>query len=188
MKPVLLGRFFYALENLTNVIFPFVGWPTFILSFKPWRRELQNEETMEPVLLALFGVALWGAELFKPGFFFGSLGIGAFFASIGAYLELDPYILMGLVHVGAIVGFYGIRPLTKKVFDKDDYLSDPDDLVGHVGRVEKTPLGDHLGQLDIDGDTWSFVFLGAAAKENELVRVVRHEATVLYVEKANPKK
>jgi membrane protein implicated in regulation of membrane protease activity len=61
-------------------------------------------------------------------------------------------------------------------------------LVGHVGRVEKMPLGEHLGQLDIDGDTWSFVFQGTAAKVNELVRVVRHEATVLYVEKANPKK
>ncbi len=143
---------------------------------------------MEPVLLALFGVALWGAELFKPGFFFGSLGLGAFLASMGAYLELSPYILVGLVFAGAIVGFYGVRPLTKKVFDKDDYLSDPEDLVGHVGRVEKLPMGEHLGELDIDGDTWSFVFQGTGATIHELVRVMRHEATVLYVEKANPKK
>ena len=188
MKPVHLGRFFYVFENLTNVIFSGCGLKDFYPSLQALEARTKNEETMEPVLLALFGVALWGAELFKPGFFFGSLGIGAFFASIGAYLELDPYVLMGLVHVGAIVGFYGIRPLTKKVFDKDDYLSDPDDLVGHVGRVEKMPLGEHLGQLDIDGDTWSFVFQGTAANVNELVRVVRHEATVLYVEKANPKK
>lgn len=69
MKPVHLGRFFYVFENLTNVIFSGCGLKDFYPSLQALEARTKNEETMEPVLLALFGVALWGAELFKPGFF-----------------------------------------------------------------------------------------------------------------------
>lgn len=143
---------------------------------------------MEPVYFVLVGSLLFMAEVFKPGFFHASLGLGFFGASISDFLNGSEMLTFLIIPVVAMLSFHVLRPIIRKVFDKDDYMSDPNLLIGHVGRIEKMPVDGHMGVLDIDSDDWSFDFENERFGLGEMARVVRHEATVLYVERANPRK
>lgn len=113
--------------------------------------------------LILLGIAFLILELFIPSF--GALGVGGlaaiFFGSIFLFnAEATGYTLpLGLIlpvviAIGAIflgVGYLALKTLRMKSQDLDS------DLASRDGRVISVTEKGHSGQIEIMGETWSFV-------------------------------
>lgn len=113
--------------------------------------------------LILLGIAFLILELFIPSF--GALGVGGlvaiFFGSIFLYnAEATGYTLpLGLIlpvviGIGAVllgVGYLALKTLRMKSQDVDA------DLASRDGKVISTSGTGHNGQIEIMGETWSFV-------------------------------
>ncbi len=133
----------------------------------------------------IIGIAGFIIEIFTPGFFAASLGIGAFFGALTAVffpdaLEYQMYAMAG----GSLLSFVLIRPIWKKyLLNTKDIKTNADALIGKIGMVtEDIDNKENSGRVAIDGDDWR------AVSENEeiieagsQVEVVNRESIILTV-------
>ena len=106
------------------------------------------------------GIALFIMEIFTPGFFIASIGIGAFIASLCAALGFSFTLQIVALAVGMILSMVFIRPLLYKKGKKSPkgQLTGVDALVGKdalvLQQIENTPS---LGRVQIGGENWKAV-------------------------------
>jgi len=133
----------------------------------------------------IIGIAGFIIEIFTPGFFAASLGIGAFFGALTAMffpdaLEYQMYAMAG----GSLLSFVLIRPIWKKyLLNTKDVKTNADALIGKIGMVtEDINNHENVGRVAIDGDDWR-----AVSETNEMieagsqVEVIKRESIILTV-------
>ena len=132
----------------------------------------------------IIGIAGFIIEIFTPGFFAASLGIGAFFGAITSLftdsLEYQMYAMAG----GSLLSFVLIRPLWKKyLLSTKDVKTNADALIGKIGIVsEEISTKEHSGRVAIDGDDWQAISEdGTVIEAGSQVEVIKRESIVLTV-------
>ena len=133
----------------------------------------------------IIGIAGFIIEIFTPGFFAASLGIGAFFGAITAMFFPDAieYQMLAMAG-GSLLSFALIRPLWKRYLAKTkDVKTNADALIGKIGVVsEDIDIKETSGRVAIDGDDWRAVSEDSSIIEaGSQVEVVKRESIVLTV-------
>lgn len=132
----------------------------------------------------IIGIVGFIVEIFTPGFFAASVGIGAFFAALTAMLtDSLEYQLLAMAG-GALLSFVLIRPIwLRYLLKSNDVKTNADALIGKVGVVSEDIDPEHnAGRVAIDGDDWR-----AVSENNELIQagsqveVVKRESVILTV-------
>ena len=131
-------------------------------------------------------ILLFLVEIFTPGFFAASLGIGAFVGSLAAFLGWSIEIQVLLFSLISVVSIFVFRPLIKKYLYKTvEVPTNADALIGKSGVVVH-PIDDNLGhgRVAIDGDEWQYVQAATStrAAKGDRVRVISRDSIVLTVE------
>ena len=104
----------------------------------------------------IIGIVGFIVEIFTPGFFAASIGIGAFFGAVTAmFTDVIEYQMIAMA-VGSLLSFVAIRPIWKKYLMKSkDVKTNADALIGRVGVVsENISPSENTGRVAIDGDDW----------------------------------
>lgn len=132
------------------------------------------------------GILLFLVEIFTPGFFAASLGIGAFVASLAAFLGGSIEVQVLLFSLISVISIFVFRPLIKKYLYKTiDVPTNADALIGKSGVVVQ-PIDENLGhgRVAIDGDEWQYVLAAPNTQvaKGDRVRVVSRDSIVLTVE------
>ncbi len=128
-------------------------------------------------------------EIFTPGFFAASLGIGAFGAAgiafFGGSLEWQLFVFS----IVSVLSIFLLRPIIKKhLYDTDDVRTNADALIGRVGTVIKEiDEATNQGRCAIDGDEWQFTLEDEEARisKGKKVRVLKRDSIILTVEPVN---
>lgn len=132
------------------------------------------------------GILLFLIEIFTPGFFAASLGIGAFFASAAAFLGWSIEIQLLIFSLISVISIFVFRPLIKKYFyTTADVPTNADALIGKQGLVvQAVDENNTQGRVAIDGDEWQYIMANPATqvKKGDRVRVVGRDSIVLTVE------
>lgn len=132
----------------------------------------------------IIGIAGFIIEIFSPGFFAGSLAIGAFCAAIvSLFTDAVEYQLLAMA-VGSLLAFFLIRPLWKKyLFNSEDIKSNADALIGKKGVVSQTiDEINNTGRVAIDGDDWRAVSENyVVIEKGEHVEVTDRDSIILTV-------
>ena len=135
-------------------------------------------------VVAVVGLIL---EMTSGDFFIMCVAIGA----IGAAIVAPFSNIYGQLAVFVIVSFlslWQVRPFVLRYIHKKDSsrVSNADALLGRVGRVSTAIPCDGYGYVAIDGDQWKAKTLdGEQIAEDEKVRVVNRESTIITVERDN---
>lgn len=132
------------------------------------------------------GILLFLVEIFTPGFFAASLGIGAFVGSLAAFLGWSIEIQVLLFSLISVIAIFIFRPLIKKYLYKTiDVPTNADALIGKSGVVVQA-VDENLGhgRVAIDGDEWQYVLATTSvpASKGDRVRVISRDSIVLTVE------
>lgn len=135
------------------------------------------------------GILLLLIEIFTPGFFAASLGIGAFAAATVAYFGGSLEWQLLIFSVISVLSIFLLRPIIKKhLYDTDDVKTNADALVDRVGTVIKEiDPATNRGRCAIDGDEWQFE-LSDEYQQIEIgkkVRVIKRDSIILTVEPLN---
>lgn len=148
---------------------------------------------MEKVVVELW--ILWGfasivffiLEVFLPGFWLATLGVGAIFAAISAFIIKDFNSQLVIFSTFTVIAFIVVRPFALKYFYKgtDKIQTNTDALIGQKVKVLDTIDNiNSLGQVKIGGDTWK------ARSENdgiimkdEVVEVIKVDGAKVIVKK-----
>ena len=105
----------------------------------------------------IFGIMFFVIEVFTPGFFFASLGVGAFVASIAAYYEFSLTAQICSLTVGTFVVFIGVRPIleTFQSTKSDKRKIGVEALIGRKAIVvEYIDHKVNKGRIKIGGEEW----------------------------------
>lgn len=146
---------------------------------------------MDPVWWWLTaGVLCFIIEIFTPGFFAASLGIGAFGTALVALLDTSLELQLLTFSILSLVSIFVLRPvITKYFYQAANVRTNADALIGRTGLVirEIDPTTNQ-GRMRIDGDEWQFSLAhqGAKVRIGETLRVLNRESIVLIVEPLNP--
>jgi membrane protein implicated in regulation of membrane protease activity len=131
------------------------------------------------------GIALFIWEIFTPGFFVASIGIGAFVASICAALGFSFTLQIIALAVGLTLSMILIRPLLYKKGKKSGMaqLTGVDALIGKdasvLQQIENTCS---LGRVRIGGEDWKAMSSnGEVIAKDTLVTVDRIVGATAYV-------
>ena len=125
-------------------------------------------------------------EIFTPGFFFFSFGIGAIASGLMAYIFKENLILQFLTFsVVTFVSFLLMKKFAGKMLKNSVQESNIYALSGKTGIVTKIILKDHKGYVKIGGEEWSAVFEQDIEQinEGEKVKIVRVDGNKVVVEK-----
>lgn len=132
------------------------------------------------------GILLLLVEIFTPGFFAASLGIGAFAAAIVAYFDASMEWQLLVFSIFSILSIFLLRPIIKKhLYDTKEVKTNADALIGRVGTVIKEiDPATNQGRCAIDGDEWQFIFIDEAERieVGRKVRVLERDSIILTVE------
>lgn len=132
------------------------------------------------------GILLLLIEIFTPGFFAASLGIGAFSAAAVAYFNGSMEWQLLTFSVVSVLSIFLLRPIIKKhLYDTDDVKTNADALIGRVGTVIKEiEPATNQGRCAIDGDEWQFMLAdeNQRVKAGKKVRVIKRDSIILTVE------
>lgn len=134
----------------------------------------------------ILGIAGFIIEIFTPGFFAASIGIGAFCAAVTALFTPELEYQLWAAALGTILSFIAIRPLWKKyLFGKKDVKTNADAMLGQHGVVSETiDAAKNTGRVAIDGDDWKAVSVNdEIIAEGERVQVAKRESIILTVTK-----
>lgn len=131
------------------------------------------------------GIALFIWEIFTPGFFVASIGIGAFIASICAALGFSFTIQIVALAVGLVLSMVFIRPLLYKKGKKSSkaQLTGVDALIGKDALViQQIENSRTLGRVRIGGEDWKAMSSnGEIIAQDTLVTVNRIIGATAYV-------
>ena len=132
------------------------------------------------------GILLLLVEIFTPGFFAASLGIGAFSAAVVAYFDGSMEWQLLVFSIFSILSIFLLRPIIKKhMYDTKDVKTNADALIGRVGTVIKEiDPATNQGRCAIDGDEWQFIFSDEEMRIEigKKVRVIQRDSIILTVE------
>mgnify|MGYP001039953466 CR=1 FL=1 len=132
----------------------------------------------------IIGIAGLIIEIFSPGFFAGSLAVGAFCAAaVSLFTDALEYQLAAMAG-GSLLAFFLIRPIWKKyLYKTEDVKSNADALIGKKGTVtESIDEINNMGRVAIDGDVWQAVSEdGAIIKEGDHIEVTDRDSIILTV-------
>ncbi len=127
------------------------------------------------------GIIFFVIEIFTPAFFFASLGVGAFTASICAYFEQSlTFQIVGLSS-GTFIVFLGIRPLLSRLHKAGGDLRGigVEALLGQTGIVlEPIDADAGTGRVKVRGEDWK------AASSDSTVIEKGARVTVAYIDGA----
>ena len=136
----------------------------------------------------IFGVVLLVAEIITPTFFFLWFSIGSFLAGLASMFSfgLGWQVLVFAVSSSLLVLL--TRPIARRLSKGDSprkmYI---DGMVGSLGRVmvEINPVLEK-GRVRIEGEDWRANSInGEVIPVDTVVKVVRLEGTLVYVERVN---
>lgn len=133
---------------------------------------------------AAAALILFIAEIFLPGFWLVSLGIGCAGGSIAAALGLAPEWQLVLFSGFSLLSFFTIRPLLmKRMFKGPEVRTNVDALVGQRGRVSQDfEPALRLGRVAVGGDDWRAECINERAlRIGDIVEVVRVESNTVIV-------
>jgi membrane protein implicated in regulation of membrane protease activity len=141
---------------------------------------------MEPQYWWLIaGIALFLVEIFTPGFFAASLGIGAFSAAIAAWVGANLEVQLLIFSLVSVISIIILRPIIKKHLEAKDVRTNADAMIGRIGTVvQVVDKKTGQGRMALDGDEWQFVLSDATANpaKGDQVRVLERNSIVLTVE------
>lgn len=133
---------------------------------------------------AAAALILFIAEIFVPGFWLVSLGIGCVGGSVAAGLNLSPEWQLAFFSAFALVSFFTVRPLLmKRMFKGGEVRTNVDALIGQRGRVSQDfEPGLRLGRVAVGGDDWRAESTeDRSLRTGDLVEVVRVDSNTLIV-------
>lgn len=133
---------------------------------------------------AALALLLFIAEIFGPGFWLASLGIGCIGGSLAAAFGFGPEIQLVAFSLIAVLGFLGIRPvLMKRMWTGSNIRTNVDALVGQLGRVsQEFEPGLRLGRVAVGGDDWrAECTTDRVLLIGDIVEVVRVESNTVVV-------
>ena len=100
----------------------------------------------------IIGIVGFIVEIFTPGFFAASVGIGAFFAAVASmFTDVVEYQMIAMA-AGSLLAFLTIRPIwTRYLARTKDVKTNADALIGRVGVVsEDINSSSNTGRVAID--------------------------------------
>lgn len=127
---------------------------------------------------------LFIAEIFVPGFWLVSLGVGCLGASLAAALHLGAEVQLIAFSLFSLISFLTIRPLLmKRMWKGADIRTNVEALVGQRGRVsQEFDPGLRLGRVAVGGDDWRAECTSdRALRIGDIVEVVRVESNTVIV-------
>ena len=132
----------------------------------------------------IIGIVGFIVEIFTPGFFAASIGIGAFFAAVAAmFTDVVEYQMIAMA-AGSLLAFLTIRPIwTRYLARTKDVKTNADALIGKVGVVsEDINAQSNTGRVAIDGDDWKATSDdGLDIEAGSHVEVVKRDSIILTV-------
>jgi membrane protein implicated in regulation of membrane protease activity len=129
-------------------------------------------------------IVLFIAEIFVPGFWLVSLGIGCIGGSIAAASGLGPDLQLITFSIFALISFLTIRPLLmKRMWKGANVRTNIDALAGQRGKVtQEFEPGLRLGRVAVGGDDWRAECVGDHPLHvGDVIEVVRVESNTLLV-------
>lgn len=141
-----------------------------------------HEEVVEMYAWAIWvvaGIILCIAEMFTPGFFLASCGVGAIGAGIATACRL-PFVWQLVVFcVVTVLSFLLLRPLLKKFHKLDGAASGVDALVGKEALVvQKIDNLKNEGRVKIGGEDWKALSADDLPIEKGATVIVDHVSGV----------
>ncbi len=132
------------------------------------------------------GVVLCIAEMFTPGFFLASCGVGAIGAGIATACGLSFVWQLVIFCIVTVLSFLLLRPLLKKFHKVDDIASGVDALVGKEALViQRIDNREGLGRVKIGGQDWKALSVDDLPVEAGETVVVDHVSGVTaYVQRS----
>ena len=127
--------------------------------------------------------ALLLVEMFTPGFLLACLAVGAVGAAAAAALGWSIELQLSLFSAFSVLSLWLLRPMLRTWFVATGAKTNPDALIGAVGRVESDVKAGQRGYVKIDGDSWAFEAECDYAT-NDKVRICGREGVVVQVVEA----
>ena len=133
----------------------------------------------------IIGILLFIGEVFTPGFFLASLGVGAFVAALVAWLDGSFTWQIVAVAIGTLVTSIGSRPLFRLLHHagSDGRTSNAAALVGQRGKVLEAICNiENRGRVKIGGEEWkALASNGGEIEPDATVTIDRIEGATAYV-------
>ena len=133
----------------------------------------------------IVGLAFLICEVFTPGFFIASIGIGAFFAALASFLGAGFTVQIAALTLGTALVFVFIRPLVCAVHSNNvtGGKTGTEALIGRSARVI-SPIrnAENTGRVKIGGEDWKALAAdGSDIPEGATVIVERIEGVTVFV-------
>lgn len=135
----------------------------------------------------IIGIAFLVWEVFTPGFFVASIGVGAFFAAITSYFGGGATYQVISIIIGALITFLFIRPLFLwyQKSKGDNRETGTYALIGQTALVlESIKSNTNEGRVKVKGEEWKACSsCGDNIEEGDLVVVEKIEGATAFVKK-----
>lgn len=138
-----------------------------------------------PVIWIVIGIVLIIAEIFTPGFFLASIGLGAIVAGVVAFAS-DSIIIQLLVFAAAsALSLIFLRPVITRLSSKDKEKSGAEAIIGSEGLVlEEIDNLEGKGRVKVNGQDWKAKSMqGTVIAKDTVIIVEKIEGVTLYVER-----
>lgn len=123
------------------------------------------------IVLAL---VLFVLELFTPGFYVMSVGLGCFVSALGAALHLSFVLQVVLLAAGSLASIFLLRPLLLR-FKGDGKKSGVEALVGREALViESIDNASNQGRIKVGGENWKARSADGLPIEKGSIVVIEH--------------
>ncbi len=139
----------------------------------------------------ILGIVLLICEIFTPGFFIASVGLGAFLSAIAAYYQLSMTWQILALATGTILSFILIRPfIYLKHKPGDGRQTGTYALIGKSALVtEKIVNHTNRGRIKVGGEEWKARSLsGQDIGKDNIVTIEKIEGATLLVNQQTKEK
>ena len=132
-------------------------------------------------ILIIFGILTLVIEIFTITFFFASVSVGLFLASIGNYYDFTTENQIYIFSIGVIVTFFAIRPIFNKIaYNTDKKKTNRDDMIGKIGIVTKDVGNENNpGLVKLNGDIWKAVSVNEIITKDKRVEIIKIDSIIL---------
>tara|TARA_B100000683_G_scaffold263312_1_gene291442 strand:- start:5238 stop:5669 length:432 start_codon:yes stop_codon:yes gene_type:complete len=134
-------------------------------------------------ILIIFGILSLVIEIFTITFFFASVSVGLFLASIGNYYDFTTENQIYIFSIGVIVTFFAIRPIFNKIaYNTDKKKTNKDNMIGKIGIVTKDVGNENNpGLVKLNGDIWKAVSVNEIITKDKRVEIIKIDSIILTV-------